>query len=147
MGRGIVPRARAARVEADAPAAAPDDYLSRLVKYVPSEVVAAYLALVALVPKPTPPELDSSAELWLYFVFGLIATPIYLTLTIRRGGQPVYRRQLVLSTIAFVIWAVAMGRPFADTSVVSALPRLPSALLIIATFIFPLFPPNPNEAA
>ncbi|HXK26396.1 MAG TPA: hypothetical protein VMS55_27280 [Myxococcota bacterium] len=139
MPRGLIVR----RIPAPGEAADPsgpkaDDYLGRLVKYVPSEVVAMYLALTALVP--TPPSDGDLKELWVYFAIAVVATPVYLWVTIRRGNQPVHAIQLVFSTIAFVIWAIAMGGPFQSLEGLEAHPRFVSALLIVSTFSFPLFP-------
>lgn len=84
----------------------PDPYSARLLKYIPSEVIALYISLDALL-RPQP---DSSHKLlsWLIFGFGFVATPTYL----RRIQHVTKISQLTISTLAFVVWVLAVGGPF-----------------------------------
>src|SRR6266536_5891333 len=84
-------------------AVSPDAYLDRLVKYIPSEVIATYLSLDLIC--------RSAIEMWpgwLVLGFGCLATPVYLS-KISEVRKPV---QLLVSTLAFCVWVFALGGPF-----------------------------------
>jgi len=119
MGRAIITaadvaearRAEAAREPAEAvaakrePIAAPpqkDEYLDRLVKYVPAEVVAAYLGVQAGVGGL--PAAQQPLGAWALFLFFLLATGFWL----RKQGV-LRRTQLLVSMAAFAVWALAAG--------------------------------------
>lgn len=79
-------------------------YLEKVAKLVPSEVIAGYLAMVGFVPsienegvKPT--------VLWSIFGLCLILTPLYLNSQSEQGRPK--NIHLIVSTIAFVVWAYA----------------------------------------
>jgi len=124
MGRSIVTKAevaaRQARVVQDsreavagvpvAGAAGPgggvqdraDGYLDRLVKYVPADVIAFYLAVQAgIVNLPDGQRLPAG---WLVFLFFFFGTAAWL----RKAGVT-HRAQLVLSCAAFAVWVLATG--------------------------------------
>lgn len=88
-------------------ARAVDDYLSRLVKYLPTEVVTAFLVLDAAF------RAQDAAGGWLHWlVFGVLflVTPFYLHqfMKVRK------RRQIAVSSLAFVVWVVALPGPFGE---------------------------------
>lgn len=91
------------------PAGKPDDYSGRLLKYIPAEVVALYVALDTVIrSSPKFP----IAVYWSVFVFCVIATYLYLwrVQKVRKGLQ------LHISAIAFCVWVFALGGPFAHLS-------------------------------
>lgn len=117
MGRQIIAGSDLARTRGG-PAAAPaapaaaqgapqekDGYLDRVLKYVPAEVVAVYLATAGLMAPSKVPWLE-----WTVFGFMLLMTPVYL----RRVLKVTRWQQLVVSTVAFAIWVFAAndGGPF-----------------------------------
>jgi hypothetical protein len=86
------------------------EYLERIAKLVPVEIIAAYMAVRGFVPESgelsrIPPWVEIAA----YAVFVLL-TPAYLG----RFAGPMVRGglQLVLATISFVVWSYAIGGPF-----------------------------------
>ena len=82
-----------------------DDYPKRLLKTIPSEVLGAYLAANGLIiSMATPP----GWMLWIIFVICLAITPfwLYLYQDVRSVTQ------IVLSTVAFIIWAMTANGPF-----------------------------------
>ena len=95
-----------------APAAA-DTYVDRVAKYIPGEVVALYLVLIGLAGSapggPTRPLLIGC------FVIGVAATPLYLLVKFRREksklGIGLKVAQIVISTVAFVLWAWVLQDP------------------------------------
>ena len=135
--RGTVARGKPGLEGAGAEyAARPDNYLERIVKYIPSEIVAAYVALdgiffetaqraapvssvadtaagtvtgTGVSQAPGILEAFSSAQIGAA-VFGicLLFTPIYIWSQSRQGGITIpWKLQALISTIAFVIWAYA----------------------------------------
>lgn len=113
-------------------APAPDTYTSRLLKYIPSEVIAVYLTLTALLRASAAP--DRMLE-WLVFAFGVVVTPLYLW-RVQRVWKPL---QLVLSTVAFVVWAFALGGPFLSLTWYTAV--YGGLLLTAYTFLIPIIQP------
>jgi len=110
----------------------PDGYIDRLVKYIPSELVAVYLSLDAICRSA------ESTEIWIRWsvlAFALIATPLYLW----RAAGVRKRTQLCMSTAAFLVWAFALGGPFAQLSWYK--PIYGAVLLPAFTFVAPLVVP------
>jgi hypothetical protein len=85
---------------------AADGYTTRLLKYVPAEVVALFITLDALVRSS--PELSPAVYLGI-FLFCLAGTWLYLWRVARVRKQA----QLLISTVAFAVWVFALGGPFA----------------------------------
>jgi hypothetical protein len=84
-------------------APAPDDYKDRVLKYIPAEVVTLYLSVDAIVRAKQ----DSATLSWGLFVFGVLATILYLRLS-AGVTKPL---QLVVSALAFCVWAISIGSP------------------------------------
>jgi len=86
-----------------------DKYKDRLLKYIPAEVVTLYLTLTTLIGTASgrPWWLG-----WLIVAVGIVATWYYLRypLEVKDG------KQLMISCVAFVVWAFALGGPFKDLS-------------------------------
>jgi hypothetical protein len=85
-----------------------DSFAGRIVKYVPADIVAAWLALVALL---------SAGEryrglLWLVWAVLLAITPIWTLRVTRAAGKPPAWAQAAVSTMAFTVWVFATGVPF-----------------------------------
>ena len=80
------------------------EYLEKVAKIVPSEIIAGYLALVGLVPSIG---LGESVEKGFYygiFILCVILTPIYFKAQSDKT-KPTPTIHIILSTVAFVIWA------------------------------------------
>ncbi|MGA1794862.1 MAG: hypothetical protein ACMUIL_03285 [bacterium] len=109
-----------------------DGYMSRLLKNIPSEVIATYLALEGLFKSKTL-GFDIRIPLWITFGLLVCATPLWLIFV-----QKVRMiRQNIIAALSFVIWVLAMGGPFATIEGYDTL--IGSALLILCTIIvFPL---------
>ncbi len=82
-----------------------DDVITKIVKYVPGEIVAAFAAIFALGASV------GSWAVWASLAFGLIATPSYFAIgakKLRALDQPrIYF--YVLSVPAFLIWTLAVS--------------------------------------
>ena len=107
----------------------PDGYAERLLKYVPSEVIALYLTLSSLLQSSQ----DGARWLdWTVFGFGTVVTPLYLWRL-----QKVHKvLQLTISTGAFVVWAFALGGPFSHLDWFA--PVYGGIVLSIYTFLIPV---------
>lgn len=86
-----------------------DSYTSRLLKYIPAEVIVLYLTLDALIRS------SDKIPLWLYwaiFIFGIIGTYLYLW----RVEKVSKLTQLIISCMAYCVWVFALGGPFVHTN-------------------------------
>jgi hypothetical protein len=86
-----------------------DSATQRLIKYIPAEIISGYMLLGGMTDAPK----DSGYQLgaaWGIFWLGVVLTPLYLW----KVGHPrgVQWWQLPISTVAFVLWACALGGPF-----------------------------------
>ncbi|HEX4309900.1 MAG TPA: hypothetical protein VHZ25_07715 [Acidobacteriaceae bacterium] len=91
-----------------------DDYLDRLVKYIPAEIIALYLGASNVVPHSG--RKNEVIALWVIAVLTTICTPIYMRYATKDWKtQPTLWSQVIISSIAFPIWVFAMGGPFEAT--------------------------------
>jgi hypothetical protein len=107
---------RRAAAAADEPAREPtrDDYITKLLKYVPAEVTVAFTALIAAAAQADQVTVGTDGNqniVWIAFVIGLVATAGYFyrsAYKLPREDQPrPYFYVLVL--VSFVIWALAVN--------------------------------------
>jgi hypothetical protein len=133
MGRLVKagpPLAKAARV-----AATGTDYAERVSKYIPGEIVAGYIALSELINAVPPTDERRITAAWFLFFVGFLVTPVYLYFT----GKPANRRerlQIAIPTVAFVLWAYALGGPFELSSPLPVIGPYASWLGALAVGIF-----------
>ncbi len=111
----------------------PDDYSTRMLKFIPAEVVTVYLALDSLLRTTTDPKINIPLLWWGIFLLLLILTPVYLW----RIQNVTKTTQLIITTISFAIWVFSLGGPFALQPWYS--PFYGALLLPLYTFIIPLF--------
>jgi hypothetical protein len=109
----------------------PDDTVSKILKYIPAEISAAYVAAEASIKSVSSPELE-----WIIFGILLLFTPLYIwrvgTLKIserdnnnralmdattgkEKEKKDVPWLQMIVCSGAFVLWVFALGGPFATT--------------------------------
>ena len=110
----------------------PDDYLTKILKYIPSEVVVLYITLYG-VASAAKTEIPFGLITWLIFVVGVLGTVLYLW----RIAKVNDRSQIFISTGAFVVWVFALGGPFSSLSWYH--PVYGALLLPIYTFFIPIF--------
>ena len=101
-------RAHTAAARSSVPAPPPDRYKDRLVKLIPSEVVAVYLFISGLVAATDQTQVPQGPLLTLVFLVLLALTWPYLS---RIAGVS-NRTQLAISTVAFAVWVFSLGGPF-----------------------------------
>lgn len=118
-----------------------DDFPGRLAKYIPAEIVALYVTL-----KGFPPETSSQrmSALWIIFWLCLALTPVYLIVTTRdkKSGKGPLWLQVLLATIAFPIWVLALGNGPLDSFGIET--WITSMILAVITFVFGLIKPPPE---
>lgn len=111
-------------------------YLDKLLKLIPSEIIAAYLFIQNLIADQ--PVVIGNIDyqiivLWLVVGVFIIVTPVYLV-----NVQHVYKmNQIVLSSIAFLIWTYSLGGPFRLEGWYN--PQIAAILLVFWTLITPIF--------
>ena len=113
MGRQVITKKDLMKTKSSGPEAvepkltAADNYMDKLLKYIPAEIVAVYLFVEGLILQQQNPE-EISAIYWIVFIAFCILTPLYLW----RILKVVKVTQLLISMIAFVVWIFALGGPF-----------------------------------
>jgi hypothetical protein len=111
-------------------------YKDKLLKLIPSEIVAAYLVILGILNNQQIiiQEADIT-EIFQWIVFGiiLVLTPVYL----RKFQNVMKISQLVLTSISFVVWSYSLGGPF----IVSGLHHstIASIIMILWTLAAPTF--------
>lgn len=109
----------------------PDTYLSRLLKYIPTEIIALYLTIRPLFATGG----NNYIVLhWCFFFFGIIITPIYL----KRMQNVNKISQLLISTFAFAVWVFAIGGPFTSVDWYQKNQIYPALMVPLYTFLIPL---------
>lgn len=139
MSRRVITRAPGAEFAAQL--GAPDDFLARLVKYIPAEIVGLYLAVRGFVPAGEPPSV-----FWVVAGVSWLLVPIYFWIATTRGGTPPMKLQIALATIAFPIWVFAVGGPPVTSWPWFAVHAyIASIALVFATVVFGWIEPPPGS--
>ena len=131
-----------AGVLADAPPRAPqtgknsgaeaDGYQERLVKYIPADVIALYLAIEGVL-KTAGAQVPVGAIRWVVFILLLPATWLYLS----RVARISKRQQIQISVVSFAVWVFSLGGPFTELRWYD--PIYGAIILPLYTFIVPIF--------
>lgn len=86
----------------------PDTYQERLLKLIPTEVVSVYLALSLLLSNmSTDQDPHQGLHLVVFFIL-LVINILY-----KRNGGVTDWKQLVITSLAFIIWVLSLGGPLA----------------------------------
>ncbi len=112
------------------------DYKSKLLKLIPSEIIAAYLVIEGIIPE----ERKYIGTLIVSLIL-LALVPLYLRVIyrVRRLGQHIF------VMVAFAVWIYSLGGPFKYLHIWEA--WIGSSLLILYTLTIPLFyRPGENTA-
>jgi len=111
-------------------------YGDRLLKLIPSEIVAAYVAVQGMIPEDADP--------WFLLVVTVlmtIMTPFYL----KRFQRVIDASQLAVSTGSFLVWVYTLGGPFRFWGLYRSWSA--SVLLVIWTLAVPLLMSGGEEAS
>ncbi len=111
----------------------PDDYQTRIVKYIPAEILAAFIAIESVI--------NSTAQLtavihWVIFFALFALTPLYMWRVTSEKNKPPAKTQILVSTLSFFIWAFALGGPFLSLNWYQ--PVYGAVLLPIFTLVIPI---------
>lgn len=116
-----------------------DDYKDKLLKLIPSEIIAAYVSIHGLLKGNAVQNQDTI--LWIVIGILFLLTPIYL----KRFQHVNNNLQIVFTCIAFLIWVFATGSPL--KTILGNDPQFMAsiALMIYTLFIPLLFKPNDSN--
>jgi hypothetical protein len=109
-----------------------DTYFDKVVKYIPSDVVGAWVAAAGAVKAAV--GVPQSSLLWIVFAFGVVVTALW---KLKQTKLPM---QAAISTGAFAVWVFALGGPFEQLSWYN--PVYGTLLLIGYTLITALINPD-----
>jgi len=124
----------AADIAPKTPVLKPDEYRDRLIKYIPTDVVALYLTLTGLV-KLLPPKAPTQTVGW--FLFVLI---LFISVPWQRQVAKITKwQQVFIGSVAFVIRAISLGDPFASAWQSWYYPAYGTMAVALYTFLIPLF--------
>ena len=114
-----------------------DDYMSRLLKYIPSEIVMAYISIDGVLRTCYNPNVWADRPmlmkvLWIVSGILTVLTPLWLwrVMRVRKFSQ------LFISTISVPVWLFALGGPFVLLDWYR--PALGAVALPIYTLILPI---------
>lgn len=126
-----------------------DSYFEKLLKYIPADIVAGYVAIAGILQE------HNNDPLWVtWAVFGilLVLTPFYVCY-VKTDPPGFHQKKLfhwVTACLAFTAWVFALGGPFAATFAWYK-PYLGSVVLILTTLIIPVlegrFVAGPNNGS
>ena len=89
-----------------------NDYLEKVSKLIPSEIIAGYLTMIGLADA-IGENTSRDVSIWVVFSIGLVLTPLYLNKVAEKDKPK--RNHLILSTVAFLVWAyVITGEKLLD---------------------------------
>ena len=114
-----------------------DNYMSRVLKYIPTEIVMAYLSIDGVLRSCYNPNVWADRQMLLRLLWGIsavltILTPLWLwrVMGVRR------RPQLIISTLSVPVWLFALGGPF--DLLYWYRPALGAVVLPLYTLILPI---------
>jgi len=119
-----------------------EDYLGRLAKYIPAEIVGLYLVTSGMVP-PTATGEPRWRALWVVFLLSFALVPMYLLFATTRGTRRPLWPQVILGSVAFPVWVFAIGGPFKYFSWYESWTA--SITLAFVTVAFGFFRPRPGS--
>jgi hypothetical protein len=117
------------------PAVTEDTYFGKVVKYIPAEIVAAYVAAAGAL-RSAQDQIPLETLLWLVGAALVVLSPIWVLIAAAEPGRPRPAFQAGAAAAAFACWVFALGGPFEFQSWYK--PVYGTLVLIFATLIIPL---------
>lgn len=114
-----------------------DTYFDKLFKYIPAEVVVAWITAKGLIVEAS--DVPKDIILWIAFGISVIITACWTLFRTHEPGHMPAITQTALSTISFVIWVIAVGGPPFNLKTLYG-----SLILIFYTLAVAMF--NPPES-
>jgi hypothetical protein len=93
-----------------------DGYFDRVIKYIPSDVVGAWVAATGIIQSNAVDKDQSARVLWIAFAFGTIFTALWMWRQTSAPGKSPAVAQITIATGSFIVWVFALGGPFATLS-------------------------------
>lgn len=135
-----------------------DGYFDKVIKYVPSDVIAAWTAISGLFASQSgaggrqaaTANVNATAAstvgggasdntvLWIAFIIGVVFTALWTWKQTSQPNKPPAVRQIVVATVAFIIWVFALGPPFSALDFYNS--KISAAVLIGSTLLLGLIP-------
>lgn len=109
-----------------------NSYKDRLLKLIPSEIIAAYITLHGLISGIKNPHEDEL--LWIVIGFLFLLTPIYLY----KVSMVTKKGQIVISSIGFLVWVFTTNPPQINIWDIPV-EFLGSLVFILYTLFIPVF--------
>lgn len=110
------------------------NYGDKLLKLIPSEIIAAYMIIMGIIPNE---HIKWGASIVAIILF--ILTPFYLV-KLQKVKKMV---QIIFTTLSFAVWVYSLGGPFKAWGLYQA--WLGSTILILWTLFIPLIVPSKNK--
>jgi len=143
--KGVAPGVQSAPIPPGPPAPAPqktlDSAMEKITAFIPSEVIASYVAILGLISPDTP------TGKWIIFAICLVLIPAYMYLGYLTKKKQAKEKQstpkradtfllMIFAAVAFIAWSMALpGTPFA-----SLFPRATTiggvAVIIVTSFMY-----------
>ena len=115
----------------------PDTYFDRVIKYIPADIVAAWVAVTGAVKSAT--NVPKDVILWVAFGLGIPLTAAWTYRQTQEPGHAALPVQVAISTGAFIVWVFALGEPFSYAAWYN--PVYGSLLIILYTLLVGLVRP------
>src|SRR5947209_1483775 len=87
-----------------------DTYSDRVIKYIPTDIVAAWVTVVGLIRSAS--DISSGTVLWITFAVGVVLAAAWTLKLTSLPGAPPAVIQTIIATGAFIVWVFALGGPF-----------------------------------
>jgi hypothetical protein len=123
-----------------APVVQPDDYISKVAKLIPSEIVAAFVTINGILKASVG---VSPLAGWLVFVVLWIVTPLYYWRTTTLSDAKTAYAQIAIATVSFPVWVFALGGPFAGLGWYNSV--YGSIVLVLFTLLPPMILGKPKQ--
>lgn len=134
MRRQII-TSKLARVPVVQAAPQEDPWATKVLKLVPGDIVAVYIAVFNLVKSVGGGGNETQIVQWIVFAAIALITPLYL----RKVGHVISVNQIILTEIAFFIWVLSLGGPLDNLSWGKFTAQALGAILLpIYTLVIPL---------
>ncbi len=150
-------RVRATSFQAAGGSTSVDGFFDKIIKYIPSDIVAAWTALTSLIGGKgavtagqggtTTATANNNTVLWIVFIVMTVLAAVWTWHQTRKPGLPPATKQIIAATISFVVWVFALGGPFAAYPFYQNYSYLGGVVLIIWTLVLGLIPPDPDTPA
>ena len=120
-----------------------DGYIDRLLKYIPSEIIALYLGVQNVIPMQDKHHLLS---LWIVTIITALIVPVYMYYMTKEPKEFTAWSQIIISSFAFPIWVFAIGGPFATYEWYKAQHWIAAVIIMFSTFLLGIYKPSCKPA-